>query len=292
MLIHIKNENVSAAIETLGAELVSFKGDDGFEHIWQGDKKYWGGHAPVLFPIVGALRKNRTRIKGEWYEMNRHGFARRCEFTVKEQSEDAVVLELVSDAETRKQYPYDFRFTVSYVLTGSSITTGFKVENTGSESMPFTVGGHPGFNLPIMEDETFEDYDIVFEKEETQKCPRIDAEECLIDYDTTIFTMDNQDVIPLQHSLFYQDALVFSDLESTCVTLKSRKSGRGVMMEFSDFPMLGIWSAANDGPYVALEPWTGCATAFSESDEFTEKRGMRVLKSGAEEKFSFTVFSI
>ena len=47
MLIHIQNENVSAEINTLGAELVSFKGDDGFEHIWQGDPKYWGGHAPV-----------------------------------------------------------------------------------------------------------------------------------------------------------------------------------------------------------------------------------------------------
>ena len=44
MRIHIQNENVSAEINTLGAELVSFKGSDGFEHIWQGDPKYWGGH--------------------------------------------------------------------------------------------------------------------------------------------------------------------------------------------------------------------------------------------------------
>ena len=85
MLIHINNENVSAGVETLGAELVSFKGADGFEHIWQGDPKYWGGHAPVLFPIVGALRNNRTLIKGDWYEMGRHGFARRREFAVVEQ---------------------------------------------------------------------------------------------------------------------------------------------------------------------------------------------------------------
>ena len=87
MLIHIKNENETAAIDTLGAELVSFMGDDGFEHIWQGDKTYWGGHAPVLFPIVGALRDNRTCINGEWYEMKRHGVARHEEFTVTEQGE-------------------------------------------------------------------------------------------------------------------------------------------------------------------------------------------------------------
>lgn len=292
MLIHIKNENVSAAVETLGAELVSFKSTDGFEHIWQGDAKYWGGHAPVLFPIVGALRNNRTRINGEWYEMGRHGFARRREFTVVEHREDAVVLELCADEATKQVYPFDFRFTVSYILTGSSITTEFKVENTGAVPMPYSVGGHPGFNLPIEADETFEDYDIVFEKPETQKCPLIHPTECLIDYEKTIFEMKNEDVIPLQHSLFYNDALVFSDLESTTITLKSRKSGRGVMMEFSGFSLFGIWSAANDGPYVALEPWTGCATAFSENDEFVEKRGMRTLPTGETETFAFTVFSI
>lgn len=292
MLISIKNENVSAAVETLGAELVSFKNNDGFEHIWQGDPKYWGGHAPVLFPIVGALRNNKAKIKGEWYEMGRHGFARRREFTVAEQREDAVVLELTADEETKKLYPFDFRFTVSYILTGSSITTEFKVENTGDEPMPYSVGGHPGFNLPIEAGETFEDYDIVFEKPETQKCPAIHPTECLIDYDKIIFEMDDEDVIPLEHSLFYNDALVFSDLNSETITLKSRKSGRGVMMEFSGFPLFGIWSAANDGPYVALEPWTGCATAFNESDEFTEKRGMRTLPAGSMEEYAFTVFSI
>ena len=67
MLIHIKNENETAAIDTLGAELVSFMGDDGFEHIWQGDKTYWGGHAPVLFQIerrgnIGSRNPQRLQV--------------------------------------------------------------------------------------------------------------------------------------------------------------------------------------------------------------------------------------
>lgn len=292
MLIHIQNENVSAAVNTLGAELTSFKGDDGFEHIWQGDPKYWAGQAPVLFPIVGALRDNRTIIEGNWYEMKRHGFARSCEYTVVEKDENSVSLQLESSAETKKVYPFDFRFTVTYSLTGSSITTEFKVENTGKKPLPFSVGGHPGFNLPVSEEECFEDYDIVFEEPETQKCPEISFESCLIDYDKTIFEMDDEAVIPLQHSLFYKDALVFQNLESTCVSLRSRKSGRGIMMEFSGFSMLGIWSAVNDGPYVALEPWTGCATAVQESDEFVEKRGMQMLDVGAQKEFAFTAFCL
>ena len=114
MLIHIKNENETAAIDTLGAELVSFMGDDGFEHIWQGDKTYWGGHAPVLFPIVGALRDNRTCINGEWYEMKRHGVARHEEFTVTEQGEDYVTPCSLRRTRRRKCYsgPSDFAPTV------------------------------------------------------------------------------------------------------------------------------------------------------------------------------------
>ena len=136
------------------------------------------------------------------------------------------------------------------------------------------------------------DAEVVFEEKEEQKCPTLDMESCLIDFEKTNFELDDTDTIPLQHSLFYKDALVFENLNSTCVSLKSRQSGRGVMMEFSGFPMLGIWSAANDGPYVALEPWTGCATAVQEDDVFEKKHGMRTLQPGEEAEYAYTVFEI
>ena len=62
MLVTIKNETVSAVISTAGAEIKSFKRPDGFEILWQGDPKYWAGQAPVLFPIVGALRNGKVKI--------------------------------------------------------------------------------------------------------------------------------------------------------------------------------------------------------------------------------------
>ncbi len=289
MRITITEGGFAAAVETLGAELVSFTGKDGFEHLWQGDKMYWGGHAPVLFPIVGALRNGKVRIKGEWYEMGRHGFARRREFTVAEKTENAVALVLESDAETKKSYPFDFRLTVSYSLSGGALTTRFLVENTGDEPLPFAVGGHPGFNIPAEADGVFEDYDVVFEKPETQRCPEIDLAECLINFGKTNFELQNEASFPLRHELFYRDALVFQNTDSNTVAVKSRKTGRGIEMDFSGFPMLGIWSAANDGPYVALEPWTGCATATDEDDEFLSKRGMTLLAPGEANAHAFTV---
>ena len=71
---------------SFGGELVSFK-LDGIEKIHQGEnvrdengKPYWKRHAPVLFPIVGKLRRGQTLINGRTFEIPQHGFARDLEF--------------------------------------------------------------------------------------------------------------------------------------------------------------------------------------------------------------------
>lgn len=288
MIYEISNKNLTAKIDSLGAQLISLKDAGGHEFLWVGDPKYWREHAPVLFPIVGALRENRTRIDGKWYEMTRHGFAKKMEFSLKEQEEGSLALCLESSDETRAVYPFDFTFTVTYTLSEEGITTRFTVNNTGSVPLPYAVGGHPGFNLPVDEDAEFEDYTIQFPKNEYQACPAIDLETGLIDGEKKGFRLNGRE-IPLQHSLFYQDALVFENLNSQTVRIVNKKSGKGIEMDFAGFPMLGVWSAVNDGPYVCLEPWTGCATLTTEGDEFLEKKGMVQLAPGRQAEHSFTV---
>jgi len=138
-------------VDSLGAQLVSLKGPEGFEHLWVGDPQYWREHAPVLFPIVGALRDNRTQIGGEWYSMNRHGFAKASQFTLVEEGKDRLAYCLTADAETEKRYPFQFALTVAYTLTENGYETAFTVENTGDKPMPYAIGGHPGFNIPVDE---------------------------------------------------------------------------------------------------------------------------------------------
>ena len=288
MIYEISNKFFTAKVDSLGAQLVSLKGCGGHEYLWVGDPEYWREHAPVLFPIVGALRENHTRIDGQWYEMTRHGFAKRMEFALKEQGEDYLALSLEASGETRAMYPFDFTFIVTYTLTDEGISTRFTVKNTGERPMPYSVGGHPGFNLPVDEEAEFEDYTIQFRQNECQDCPVIDLGTGLIDGERKGFHLDGKE-IPLQHSLFYQDALVFEHLNSQTVRIVNKKTGRGIEMDFAGFPMLGIWSAVNDGPYVCLEPWTGCATLSTEGDEFREKEGMRELAPGGEAEHSFTV---
>ncbi len=289
MIYEISNRRFTARIDSLGAQLVSLKNGSGFEHIWVGDPAYWKGRAPVLFPMVGALREGRTEIGGKWYEMGQHGFARHSEFALAQQTGDSVSLCLASTPETKAMYPFDFRFTVTYALTETGYTTAFTVENIGEAELPFVVGGHPGFNIPLGEGEAFEDYTIRFEQPETQRCPAIVMGKGLIDPDRCAFTLENEREIPLRHSLFYQDALVFEGLRSKRVGVVNKATGHGVEMEFSQFPMFGIWSAKNDGPYVCLEPWTGCATRTDEGDEFVRKHGMTLLPAGGKMEKTFTV---
>ena len=292
MKYEISNEYLKVKADTEGAILWSVTDKDGFEYIWQGDDRYWNEHGANLFPYIARLWEKSYIFQGKTYHMDIHGFAKDSVFSCEKAGENELVFAMEDTRETLEQYPFHFRFEIRYLLEKNTLKVFYSVKNKDEKTMYFGIGGHPGFNIPIQSDEVFEDYDIVFEEKEEQKCPTLDMESCLIDFEKTNFELDDTDTIPLQHSLFYRDALVFENLNSTCVSLKSRQSGRGVMMEFSGFPMLGIWSAANDGPYVALEPWTGCATAVQEDDVFEKKHGMRTLQPGEEAEYAYTVFEI
>lgn len=291
MKVTIGDSTGSAAIDSIGAQLVSLKNADGTEYLWQGNPEYWSGQAPVLFPMVGALRDGKTWIDGKEYEMKQHGFARRMEFELLDANQSSATFALRSSEETKQQYPFDFELKVTYRFFQSALTTEFSISNLGKIPMPFAVGGHPAFNCPLSQDEKFEDWAIEFEKNETANCPQVVKQKGLIDFGKRSALLNNEKTISLRHSLFENDALIFDSLQSRKVKLFSRKSLHGVEMEFEGFDYLGIWSAANNAPFVALEPWTGCATAEDEDNQFCRKRGMKLLEplQSAIRKFTVTV---
>lgn len=284
----IRNHRFALTVDTLGAQPVSLKNADGAQLLWTGDPAYWAGQAPVLFPMVGALRNGRATLGDKTLEMGQHGFARRREFTLTGQTDASLSYTLTADDATRAMYPFDFALTVTYTLTEEGYVTRFTVKNEDKAPMPFAIGGHPGFNVPVGEDAAFEDYTIVFEQEEDQVCPAIVVGQGLIDPANSTFTLRGRE-IPLRHELFYKDALVFEGLNSHKAAVLNKATGHGVEMDFTGFPMFGIWSAANDGPYVCLEPWTGCATRTDEGDDFAAKHGMKTLAPGETFEIGFTV---
>ena len=164
MTFELKKGALRAVARTKGGELVSLRDGDGLEYIWQGDPAFWSGQNPVLFPIVGSLKDGRVDIGGKTCEMGRHGFARGMEFSAADQGEDFVTLELRENEETLKRYPFPFSLRVTHRLLEDGFATTFDVANTGSDPMPFCVGGHTAIRIP--EGERFEDYDLVFDMPE------------------------------------------------------------------------------------------------------------------------------
>ena len=91
MLHTIENEKLIVEISDVGAEMMSIRTKaDGCEYLWQGDAKYWGDRAIVLFPICGRLVDGYYTYEGKKYEMGLHGFAQKMPMAVTEKSEQAV----------------------------------------------------------------------------------------------------------------------------------------------------------------------------------------------------------
>lgn len=288
----IKRGGLTAAIDSMGAQLTSLA-LNGNEYLWQGDPAFWGKHAPILFPIVGSLRNNTATSAAGTCEMPRHGLARIVEHKLVEVSEDgsSVTYEITDTSESLKAFPFHFKLNMTYALTGDAILTQtFAVTNTGDVDLPFSVGGHPAFNVPApgAEDEAFEDYELAFTEAWTNEAPII-TPDGLMTFEGSYKAPDNSDVLPITHRSFDNDAIMFTDTPGSTLTLRGRKSGHGVKIDFEGFKYIGVWSAANDAPFVALEPWTGHTTMDTEGDVFEHKVNTITLAPGETDKRSFSV---
>lgn len=290
MDITLKNEKMTAVVTTHGAELIALYDEMGQSYIWNGNPEYWPGRNPVLFPIVGNLKDGKIQMDGQDFYMNRHGFARDQEFEVADQGQDYVVFELKSNEDTYKLYPRHFVFQVKHALEVHGFTTTFYVKNVDSKRMPFCVGAHTAFNCPLKDGEFLEEYDIVFDEEETAANILLSDRGCITGPADTLM-LNHERVMPLRYDVFEKmDTVIFKDLKSTGVGLRHRETGHGIHMEFKGFPMMAFWTKGKErAPFVCVEPWHGCAALENESGLFDDKECCIHLESGNSMELSYKV---
>ena len=286
----ISNDQIEVTVSDVGAELMSIKSlKDGTEFLWQGDPAFWAGRAYNLFPICGRLAEGKYTFRGETYEMNLHGFVRKSTLDATVLARDKIDFGLRSDERTKAMYPFDFEYHICYSLVGSTVKMEISVINHTDSTMPFALGGHPGFNVPLAGAGAFEDWRLEF-------CPECEpvhvvfSDACLTTEERKPFPLEDGKILRLRHDLFDHDAVVLAGT-SHRVSLKSDLSPHSVTVEVPDaMKYLGIWHAPKkEAPYVCIEPWTSLPAYDGRVDDLETKEDMFELSPLASYELIWTI---
>lgn len=277
----ILNSELSITINHKGAELISLQAiTANREYIWEGNPNYWGKHSPILFPIVGTLKENSYTYKNQTYQLPRHGFARDMDFNLKNKTESTLVFSLESNEKTKQLYPFDFELQIIYTLINNEIIISYTVFNHGSESMYFSIGGHPALALP----KQFENYSLQFESKESLISFQLEND--LLSNNTKEIALKNSE-LTLTYSLFENDALIFKEILSKQIKLLENNTPI-LNFKFKDFPNFGIWTKMK-APFICLEPWVGYSDLLNSSGNIDEKEGIQKLETTTSKEYRFSI---
>jgi len=283
-MIILENDVLKAEISLHGAELRSaVRKDKDASYLWYADSKFWGRTSPVLFPFVGGVKDKVYRTEGKAYAMGQHGFARDMDFVLTEQTADEAWFALDSTDETLKKYPYRFRLEIGYRLNGGSIRVMWRVKNTDSKEMYFSIGAHPAFMCPMKEDEEQSTYQVSFydadgKKLETVVSTSIGSKGLVVDEKVT-YELNDGCLYVTEH-LFDHDALVLEHNQVQQIGLKDADGNEYIRVKF-DTPLVGVWSPpGKKAPFVCIEPWYGRCDAENFAGELKDREWSNTLEAG------------
>jgi galactose mutarotase-like enzyme len=124
----------------------------------------------VLFPITGCLPDNRLPLPQGVFKLGQHGFARQLPWRLEALADGGgVQLQLGDTEEILKSYPFGFQLTIEVRLAPREREITTIVENRGNDTMPFSFGLHPYFNISSLESVLFEGLPVQFLKRLTME---------------------------------------------------------------------------------------------------------------------------
>lgn len=267
------SKNLQIRVFTKGAELASIVAN-GREYLWQGDSRYWGRRAPILFPIVGKLANNTLRIDGNAYTMSQHGFARDTEFVQSQftalynpliglqlvPSDEPLFLQMVKDGPIAN-YPYDFELRVKYAVFGNTLDVDWEVKNRGDNDMYFQIGAHPAFMLPDYNpDSVIYGFLCCYNHEGQTGLP---ISSSLLEDGLRMITESREvenkkGLIPITNSTFANDAILLDGGNINSVGLIDLQGKEILRVRCPQAEVFGLWTPNKPGcPFLCIEPWCG-----------------------------------
>lgn len=280
-MITIENNYYRINIDEKGSQLTNILNKKtNSEYLWNGQE--WPKHAPLLFPAIGRSNKDSYLIDDQPFDMPQHGFAADEEFEVIQKSDTAVTFELKSNATTKLMYPFDFSLKIKYQLLSTGLSISFKVTNLSSKTMPFALGSHPAFNVPLVGGkDSFDDYYLEF----TGNQDKLQVYEIVMKpfpYRTGKFEFlptEHKHQVKLSRGLFSKGLRIIANQDVREVKLASNKSNQSISLKLKDFRNVCLWTKEDQPlPFLCIEPFNGLPDITGEPIDWMKKDGNLFLK--------------
>ena len=249
-----------------------------------------GSGIPLLFPFPGRIQGTQLQWQGRAYELPAgdgrgnaiHGFVHGRPWRLLDQGPQQLTAQFqaASDApELLPLWPSDFRLTVVYRLTGRVLSAEFLVENPGEQPLPFGLGTHPYFRLPLGAAGAADDCQIALP---------VSSQWELVDMNAT------GQRVPLSDAATLQRGARFADLQLDCVFSGLQASGQRCHARIDD-PSDESWVCLDfDAAFrecvvytpgtrqaICIEPYTCVPDCFRLQPQGIDA-GLRLLEPGAE----------
>lgn len=295
------NEIQQIQVSTKGAELTSLVAN-GREYLWQGDPKFWGRRAPILFPIVGRLADDILRIDGVEYQMKQHGFARDAKFVPLQlnasfnlfdgfrllPTDGPIFMQLLNDGPF-DNYPYTFQLKVRYATFGNTLEVNWDVHNTGDKPMYFHIGAHPAFVLPSYNPSNImHGYFRCYNSQGQMVLPISSShlKNGLRVFQEPKEVENKKGLIPITNTLFASDAILLDGGNISSIGLLDTKGNEVLRVSCPKAQVFGLWAPNKTGcPFVCIEPWCGVADREGFNEDIAKRDFIHELNP--QDHFSF-----
>ena len=140
-----------------GGSIEGLKFDNEYVIKLQPNFKYKDSYASsILFPFANRIEKGQYSFKEKDYQLAcnesgknaLHGLVHNKQFQLIEKIENinfSSVTICFEEILEREGFPFNYKINITYILSKNEIKIVVKIENTGTNSFPFTLGWHPYF---------------------------------------------------------------------------------------------------------------------------------------------------
>lgn len=220
------------------------------EFIYFDEENFYGDDRPrcgmpILFPCCGRTNEEKYTVSGKEYPMPIHGIAHTSAWSVKEFKDEekaSVTIELASNEESKKYYPFDFKVTYTYELQGSKLTLNQIYKNEGQVPMAFGFGFHPYFNISGLENVELE----------------VNAKGALNFITGALEPFEN----PVKMPIMPESHGLFMGAEKKIIS-RDKVLGNQIQVEFDNhYGIMMLWSLREKN-FLCIEPWNDMPNALN-----------------------------